>query len=330
MEQIYDTVIIGSGPGGLTAAIYNARAELKTVVIAGNMPGGQLTSTTMVENWPGFPHGIGGIKLMMETLEQVKNWGVQIQNDVVLKITNNQNPSIPDNNQETITNFQIELGSGKILNTRAVIIATGAAAKWLELPGEKELIGHGVSGCATCDGMMFRDKVVAVVGGGNAACEEANFLSKICSKVYLIHRRNELRATPVEAKRTLENEKIEMVWDSEVTEINPKAESLKSKLENIKIKNVKTEEEKILPIDGLFIAIGRIPKTEFVKELIELKESGYIMVGENEELPSMTSLEGIFAAGDCMDERHRQAIIAAGTGARAAIDVERWLKSQSL
>ncbi len=327
-NQIYDTIIIGSGPGGLTAAIYNARAELKTMVIAGNMPGGQLTTTTMVENWPGFPKGVGGIKLMMDTLEQVKNWGVEIQNDTVLKIINNQNPSIPNNNQETLTNFQIELSSGKILKTKAVIIATGAAAKWLELPGEKELIGHGISGCATCDGMMFRDKVVAVVGGGNAACEEANFLSKICSKVYLIHRRDELRATPIEAKRTLENKKIEMVWESVVVEINANLQPLISSLQNIKIKNVKTSEEKILPIDGLFIAIGRIPKTEFIKDLIELKESGYIKVGSNEELPSMTSVEGIFAAGDCMDERHRQAIIAAGTGARAAIDAERWLKNR--
>lgn len=319
-NQIYDTVIIGSGPGGLTAAIYNARAELKTVVIAGNMPGGQLTTTTMVENWPGFPKGVGGIKLMMDTLEQVKNWGVEVKNGNVKKILKPK-----DLNSKLL---EIELDNGEILKTKAVIIATGATAKWLELPREKELIGHGISGCATCDGMMFRDRVVAVVGGGNAACEEANFLSKICSKVYLIHRRDELRATPIEAKRTLENKKIEMVWDSVVVEINANLQPLISGLQNIKIKNVKTGEEKILPIDGLFIAIGRIPKTEFVKDLIELKESGYIKVGSNEELPSMTSVEGIFAAGDCMDERHRQAIIAAGAGARAAIDAERWLNNR--
>jgi len=319
-NQIYDTVIIGSGPGGLTAAIYNARAELKTVVIAGNMPGGQLTTTTMVENWPGFPKGVGGIKLMMDTLEQVKNWGVEVKNGNVKKILKPK-----DLNSKLL---EIELDNGEILKTKAVIIATGATAKWLELPREKELIGHGISGCATCDGMMFRDKVVAVVGGGNAACEEANFLSKICSKVYLIHRRDELRATPIEAKRTLENKKIEMVWDSVVVEINANLQPLISSLQNIKIKNVKTGDEKILPIDGLFIAIGRIPKTEFVKDLIELKESGYIKVGSNEELPSMTSVEGIFAAGDCMDERHRQAIIAAGAGARAAIDAERWLSNR--
>jgi len=324
-QEIYDTVIIGSGPGGLTAAIYNARAELKTVVIAGNIPGGQLTSTTIVENWPGYPKGIGGVKLMMDTLEQVKNWGVEVKNGNVLKI----NPSRPSAESPLDRgDFQIVLDNGEILKTRAVIVATGAAAKWLELPGEKELIGHGISGCATCDGMLFRDKVVAVVGGGNAACEEANFLSKICSKVYMIHRRNELRATPIEAKKTVENNKIEMMWDSVVVEINTNLQSSITNLQNIKIKNVKTGEEKILPVDGLFIAIGRIPKTEFVKELIELKESGYIKAGNNEELPSMTSVEGIFAAGDCMDERHRQAIIAAGTGARAAIDAERWLKNR--
>jgi len=333
-NQIYDTVIVGSGPGGLTAAIYNARAELKTVVIAGNMPGGQLTSTTMVENWPGFPKGIGGIKLMMDTLEQVKNWGVEVKHGNVKGINPPPSPSLDKEGS-----FQISLDNGEMLKAKAVIIATGAAAKWLELPNEKELIGHGVSGCATCDGMMFRDKAVAVVGGGNAACEEANFLSKICSKVYLIHRRNELRATPIEARKTIENKKIEILWDSEVMGINPSRPTAASpldkgdtneKLENIKIKNNKTGEEKILPVDGLFISIGRVPKTEFVKDLIELKESGYIKVGYNEELPSMTSVEGIFAAGDCMDERHRQAIIAAGTGARAAIDAERWLKSQSL
>jgi thioredoxin reductase (NADPH) len=273
---------------------------------------------------------------MMDTLEQVKNWGVDVKNGNVIGINPPPNPSLDKEGR-----FQISLDNGEILKTKAVIVATGAAAKWLELPGEKELIGHGISGCATCDGMLFRDKVVAVVGGGNAACEEANFLSKICSKVYMIHRRDELRATPVEAKKTVENNKIEMMWDSIVVEINPKDQDPNSKiqtitnnqltnkkLENIKIKNVKTEEEKILPVDGLFIAIGRTPKTEFLKDLIELRENGYIKIGDNVEFPSMTSVEGIFAAGDCIDDKHRQAIIAAGTGARAAIDVERWLKNR--
>lgn len=315
MEQIYDTVIIGSGPAGLTAAIYNVRANLKTVVIAGNIPGGQLTVTTIVENWPGFPTGIGGMKLMMDMQEQVKNLGVEIKYGNVIKIETG--------NEKLETRFEIQLDNGEILKSKAVVIATGAGAKWLGLPKEKELVGYGISGCATCDGMFFKDKEVAVVGGGNVACEDAGFLAKICKKVYLIHRRDELRATPIEAKRILENEKIEKVWDSVVEEIIGE-----QKLEAIKIKNVKNGEEKILPVDGLFVAIGRTPSTDFAKDVIELKENGYVIVGKNSEYLTMTSKEGIFAAGDCMDETYRQAIVAAGAGAKAAIDVERWLNNR--
>jgi thioredoxin reductase (NADPH) len=307
-NEIYDTVIIGSGPAGLTAAIYNVRAELKTVVISGNVPGGQLTVTTIVDNWPGFPSGTGGMKLMVDMQQQVKNFGVEIKNGNVKNIK---------------AGFEIELDNGEILKTKAVIIATGAGARWLELPKEKELIGRGISGCATCDGMFFRDKEVAIVGGGNVACEEADFLAKICKKVHLIHRRDELRATPIEAKRILENEKIEKIWDSVVEEIIGE-----EKLEAIRIKNIKTNEERVLPINGLFVAIGRIPSTGFVKELIELKDNGYIVVGKDWEYPSMTSVPGIFAAGDCMDEIYRQAIVAAGSGSRAALDAERWLNNR--
>jgi thioredoxin reductase (NADPH) len=307
-NQIYDTVIIGSGPAGLTAAIYNVRANLKTVVIAGNIPGGQLTVTTIVENWPGFPNGVGGVKLMMDMQQQVKNFGVEIKYGNVKNIREG---------------FEVELEDGVILKSRAVIIATGAGAKWLGLPKEKELVGHGISGCATCDGMFFRDKEVAVIGGGNVACEDAGFLAKVCKKVYLIHRRDQLRATPVEANRILENEKIEKIWDSTVEEIIGEG-----KLEAIKIKNVKTGEEKILPIDGLFVAIGRTPATDFARDLIELKDSGYVVVGKSEVYTTMTSVPGIFAAGDCMDDSYRQAIVAAGAGAKAAIDVERWLNNK--
>lgn len=319
-NQIYDTVIIGSGPAGLTAAIYNIRANLKTVVIAGNIPGGQLTVTTTIENWPGFPNGTGGLKLMMDMQEQVKNLGVEIKYGNVMGI----NPSQPSAESPLDRgDFQIVLDNGEILKSKAVIIATGASAKWLGLPKEKELIGRGISGCATCDGMFFRDKEVAVIGGGNVACEDAGFLSKICKRVYLIHRRDELRATPIEAKRILENEKIEKVWDSTVEEIVGEG-----KLEAIKIKNVKSGEEKVLPVDGLFVAIGRTPSTDFAKEILDLKESGYVVVGKNNEYPSMTSKDGIFAAGDCMDDTYRQAIVAAGSGAKAAIDVERWLNNK--
>ena len=304
-NQNYDTIIIGSGPAGLTAAIYNVRAELKTVVISGNTPGGQLTVTTIVDNWPGFPNGTGGVKLMMDMQQQVKNLGVEI---------------VYGNVKAVKEGFEVELEDGKILKAKAIILATGAEAKWLGLPKEKELIGRGISGCATCDGMFFKGKEVAVIGGGNVACEDADFLAKICSKVYLVHRRDELRATPIEAKEILENEKIEKVWNSEVVEILGE-----EKLEGIKIKNNKTGEEKNITVDGMFVAIGRTPATEFAKDLVELREGGYVVVAKDADFPSMTSHRGIFAAGDCMDDVYRQAIVAAGNGAKAAIDAERWL-----
>jgi len=324
-NQIYDTIIIGSGPAGLTAAIYNVRAELKTVVISGNTPGGQLTITTTVDNWPGFPNGTGGLKLMMDMQQQVRNLGVEIKNNLVKEIKKNADL------------FDVYLENGEILRSKAIIVATGAGARWLEISKEKELIGKGISGCATCDGMFFRNKTVAVVGGGNVACEDADFLAKVCNKVYMIHRRDELRATPIEAKRILENEKIEKIWDSEVVEINPSRPLAESpldrgdsneKLEAIKIKNSKTNEEKVLLVDGLFVAIGRIPATDFLKGVVELKENNYIIVGKDPEYTQMTSVPGIFAAGDCMDESYRQAIVAAGSGARAAIDAERWLNNR--
>jgi thioredoxin reductase (NADPH) len=320
-ENIYDTVVIGSGPAGLTAAIYNVRAFLKTVVIAGDQPGGQLTITTTVDNWPGFPNGTGGVKLMMDMQEQVKNLGVEIKNGIVKKILNSKNLNSKI--------FEVELGDGTTLKSKSVIVAVGARAKWIGIAKEKELIGKGVSGCATCDGMFFRDKTVAVIGGGNTACEDAEFLAKFAKKVYLIHRRDTLRAIAIEAERVLKNEKIEKVWDSEVVEINSQLRITNyelEKLENIKIKNNKTGEEKILPIDGLFVAIGRNPATEFLKDLVETKEDGYIVL-DNSEYTTMTSVPGIFAAGDCMDNKYRQAIVAAGAGAKAAIDSDRWLKT---
>lgn len=307
-SQIYDTIVIGSGPAGLTAAIYNSRADLKTVVIAGNQPGGQLTITTTVDNWPGFPTGTGGVKLMMDMQQQVKNLGVEIKNGLVKKIS-----------KENV--FKIELDNGEILESKAVIVATGAATKWLGLPDEKELIGHGISGCATCDGMFFRGKIVAVIGGGDTACEEANFLGKICEKVYLIHRREEFRASVAEQKKVLNNPKVEIWWNSEVKEVVGT-----EKLESIKVINNKTGEEKILPLDGLFVAIGSQPATEFLKGLVDLSETGQVLVGQNKEHVTMTSVEGIFAAGDCVNIKHKQAIVAAGEGCRAALDAEKWLE----
>ena len=326
-ENIFDVVIIGSGPAGLTAAIYAQRAGLKTLVLAGNMPGGQLTITTFVENYPGFAHGIGGVGLMMAMQEQTRNLGGEIRNGNVSRISNFQ---FPISKQITNNKFQVILENEEKIITKAIIVATGARARWLGLPQEMELMGKGVSGCATCDGMFFKDKIVAVVGGGAVACEDASFLSKMAKKVYMIVRRDELRATQAEQDLVLNNEKVEILWNNEVIGLNPPQSPFDKgdgKLYTINIKNNKTEEEKIMPIDGLFVAIGREPSTEFLKNLIKLKDNNYIVTGENNVYKSMTSVEGIFAAGDCMDEVYRQAIVAAGAGAKAAIDCERWMKT---
>ena len=312
-NQIYDTVIIGSGPAGLTAAIYNIRSALKTVVIAGGQPGGQLTITTLVGNYPGFPNGIGGTKLMMDTQAQFKNLGGEIKQGNVNSIKTNDKKI-----------FKVEMEDGNLLETKAVIVATGAGARWLNIPKEKELIGRGISGCATCDGMFFKNKIVAIVGGGDVACTEAEFLTKFATKVYLIHRRDQLRAQVPQQKLVINNPKIEFIWNTEVTEIEGDA-----KLSGIKIKNNKNGEEKILPIDGLFVAIGRIPGTDFVKGVVKLKEAGQIIVGKDPIFLSMSSVPGIFAAGDCVDDIYRQAIIAAGDGARAGLDAERWLQTRN-
>lgn len=313
-KQTFDTVIIGSGPAGLTAAIYNVRANLKTIVLAGEQPGGQLTITTIVENYPGFPHGIGGTKLMMDTLAQVKNLGVEVRNGIVNKV---QKPKTKDQN------FGVVLESGDILETKAVIIATGARAKWLNI-GEKELIGRGVSGCATCDGAFFRDKVVAVVGGGDVACGDADFLTRFATKVYLIHRRDELRAQVALNEKVKGNPKIEFVWNSEVRQVTGN-----QKLEKITIFNNKTNTESELVADGLFVAIGHDPAVEFVRDLVDIKDNGRIKTMIDKEYMTMTSVPGVFAAGDCVDDVYRQAIVAAGDGAKAGLDAERWLGSKS-
>ena len=313
-EQIYDCVVIGSGPGGLTAAIYNIRADIKTLVIAGNHPGGQLTITTVVENFPGFPEGVGGLKLMMDTMQQVKNLGGEIVNGEVSKIND-----LRDKNYGY--NFEVELKDGKRFLTKTVVVATGARARWLGI-GEERLIGKGVSGCATCDGMFFREKEVAVVGGGDVACTEANFLAKFAKKVYLIHRRDQLRAGTAQQKKVLNNSKIEFWWNTEVVGVIGK-----EKLEKIKIKNNKTGEEKVVEMDGLFVAIGHDPATEMVKGLVNMKESGHITVSGFGEYHTATSIPGIFACGDCVDDKYKQAVIAAGNGAMAALDVEKWLEA---
>lgn len=326
MENIiYDTLIIGSGPAGLTAGIYNIRANLKTLVIAGNQPGGQLTVTTTVDNYPGFPNGTGGIKLMMDMQAQFKNLGGEIMQGTVSKLVNKQ--------ISELEKFEIHLDNGQVLKSKSVIVSTGAQIKWLGLPKEKELTGKGISGCATCDGMFFRGKTVAVIGGGDTACEEAEFLSRLCNKVYLVHRRDKLRASAVEQERVLKNPKIEIIWNSEVVVLNPsvaadaatspldRGENLKS----IKLKNTVNGEERVLELDGMFVAVGYKPSTEFLEGVIDLNENKQVIVGKNQKYPTMTSMEGVFAAGDCVNENHRQAIIAAGDGCRAGLDAERWV-----
>lgn len=309
--KIYDSLIIGSGPAGLTAAIYNLRSDLSALVIDGNQPGGQLTITTTVDNYPGFPNGIGGVKLMMDMREQTKNLGAEIIGGEVKRV-----------NKIGKHQFEIVLADGQKFLGKTVIIATGAGAKWLELPKEKELIGHGISGCATCDGMFFRNKTVAVVGGGDTALEEAMFLSKFTEKVYMIHRRDSFRGNDIEQKKVFANPKIEILWNTVVSEIRGK-----EKLESIELTNTLNGSEKSLKIDGLFIAIGRTPATDFVKDLVELKPQGQVMTGKDKEYKTMTSTPGIFAAGDCVDEVYRQAVIAAGEGAKASIDICKWLRN---
>ncbi len=307
-ENRYDVVVVGSGPAGLTAAIYSVRAALATVVVSGGQPGGQLIITTLVENFPGFSKAIGGVKLMMDMQEQVKNLGGEIVSDKVISVSKNEEL------------FEVKLKSGKIIQARAVIVATGAKARWLGLPREKEMVGKGVSGCATCDGPFFKDKVVAVVGGGDTAVTEAVFLTKFAKKVYLLHRRDKLRASKKEQERLFKSG-VEIKWNSEVKEIVGE-----EKLEKIKVVNNKSGKEETMILDGLFVAIGADPATEFLKGAVAMKESGHIVVGKNLTLPTMTSVEGLFAAGDCVDGIYKQAVMAAGDGCKAAMDAEKWLR----
>jgi thioredoxin reductase (NADPH) len=297
-------VIIGSGPAGLTAAIYAARAELKPVVISGMQPGGQITLTTMVENFPGFPDGIMGPDLMDNMRKQAERFGTRFIDEEVIEVDFKSKP------------FTIKTDSQEI-KTKTVIIASGAVAKWLGVPGEKEFMGKGVSGCATCDGFFFRGKEVVVVGGGDTALEDALYLTKFANTVTIIHRRDQFRASKIMQERVFANSKIKIIWDSVVTEIKGD-----SKVTGVKIKNVKTGEEKELKTDGVFVAIGHSPATEIFKGQIEIDDQDFIVKKENTE----TSVKGVFVAGDVADRRYKQAIVAAGEGAKAAIDVEKYLQ----
>jgi len=306
----YKVVIIGSGPAGLTAAIYASRANLEPLVLEGVQPGGQLTTTTEVENYPGFEHGIQGPELMDITRKQAVRFGTEIANDTVAGVDLAKRP------------FTLSLESGAKVTCDTLVVASGATAKYLGLPSEKTLQGHGVSACATCDGFFFRGKEVAIVGGGDTAMEEANFLTKFATKVWLVHRRHEFRASKIMAQRTLDNPKIEVVWDSTVTEI---LGTPATGVTGIRVKNVKTGEEREIAVQGYFSAIGHEPNTKLFRGQLDMDDVGYLKI---KHPTTYASVEGVFAAGDVADHIYRQAISAAGEGCKAAMDVERWLASK--
>ena len=314
-------VILGSGPAGLTAAIYASRAQLEPLVIDGPQPGGQLTITTDVENYPGFASGIMGPVLMDEFRMQAERFGTQILNIWIDRVDLSQRPFTLFG-KESQDSDEIS----HVIKTDALIISTGASAKWLGVPGEapipEGLGGNGVSACATCDGFFFRDKPIVVVGGGDTAMEEALFLTKFASKVTLVHRREEFRASKIMQDRVLAHEKIEVLWNTEIREI---LGSKETGVESVRLFNNKTNEETIFPTQGVFIAIGHKPNTELFKGVLDMDAVGYL---KTEGRTMKTNIPGVFACGDAQDAYYRQAVTAAGTGCMAAIDAERFLAEQ--
>ena len=314
----HEVVIIGSGPAGLTAAIYTARASLAPLVLEGepsstsDQPGGQLMLTTDVENYPGFPEGVMGPELMMSFRSQAERFGAALETVKASRVDLSQRP------------FGVWVGDPAVAEptyrARSLIVATGAKSLMLDLPNETELIGHGVSTCATCDGFFFRDHEIAVVGGGDSAIEEATFLTKFAKSVTIIHRRDELRASKIMQDRAFANEKIRFLWDTEVEEIVGT-----TSVEGLVVRNNKTDERRELGVTGLFVAIGHRPNTDLFVGQLDMHENGYLVT---QAPSSRTSVEGVFACGDVQDDVYRQAITSAGSGCTAAIDAERWLEAQ--
>lgn len=303
-----DVVILGSGCAGWTAALYLARANLKPLVLTGTQTGGLLTTTSIVENYPGFPQGVDGTALMVQMMEQAQKFGAEVEFGVVA-------------DQVTLGKGKQQICAGKkIIETKTLIVSTGAGHRHLDVPGEKELETKGVTYCATCDGAlpMFRNQPVVVVGGGDSACEEATFLTRFASKVYLVHRRGELRASKIMADRALGNPKIQPIWNSVVESVEGVKEG---KVTGVKLKESGTGKSSVLECAGVFIAVGHVPNTQIFKGQLNMDEAGYLQLAAG----SRTNVEGVFGAGDCADKVYRQAITAAGMGCMAAIDAERYL-----
>ena len=301
-------VIIGSGPAGYTAALYAARANLEPVVFKGLEPGGQLTTTTDVENYPGYPDGIMGPEMMLDFEKQAARFGADLRYGIVTQVDFSQRP------------FRLLINEETPLLADAVIIATGASAKYLGLPNEKRLLGRGVSACATCDGAFFRDCEIAIGGGGDTAMEEALFLTRFGKKVYVIHRRDALRASKIMQQRAFNNDKIEFIWNTVVTDVLGEND-----VEGVRLKSTVTGEESVLPVTGFFVAIGHKPNTDLFKGWLDMDDQGYIQARPGS---TYTNIPGVFASGDAQDHIYRQAVTAAGTGCMAAIDAERWLAEQ--
>ena len=309
-NDVENVVIIGSGCAGLTAALYTARARLEPTVLTGAMPGGLLTTTSIVENYPGFPEGVDGTDLMIQMQQQAERFGAKIKFGSTVEAAD-----------LSVRPFRLTVDGAEMI-AQTIIIASGAGHRHLGLDSEARLDKKGVTYCATCDGAlpMFRDQPLVVVGGGDSACEEATFLTRFASKVYLVHRRDELRASKIMAERTLENEKIEMAWDSEVKEILGE-----DKVSGVRLRNNKTDAEQTVECAGVFVAIGHIPNTQIFKGQLEMDDAGYIIRTEG----AQTSVPGVFVAGDCSDKVYRQAVTAAGMGCAAAIEAERLLAAEN-
>jgi thioredoxin reductase (NADPH) len=306
MSKTYDTIIIGAGPAGYTAAIYTSRASLSTLMIAGDTPGGQLLLTGEVENFPGFKDGISGPALMEEMKAQAKRFGTELISEFVTKVELDGDVK------------KVYVGEHEY-QAKTVIISTGASANWLGLENEQRLMSHGISACATCDAFFFRDKEVVVVGGGDVAMEEAHVLTKFASKVYIVHRRDTLRASKIMQKRAMDDPKIEFIWNTEVIDVLGQ-----DNVEGVRLKDTKDGSERDFACQGMFVAIGHTPATSLFKESLELDEKGYIKAKDS----VLTDIPGVFAAGDVVDSRYRQAITAAGDGCRAALEVEHYLVNQ--